>query len=84
MRFFFNIITLLFLLKILIFNSVLAATTDANFQTWLASFKKSALKLTNKSFVDKAPNHIVEQEKNNYNELKSDIDKINLTIKSLE
>jgi len=41
-------------------------------------------KLDNKSFVDKAPNHIVEQEKNNYNELKSDIDKINLTIKSLE
>jgi len=40
-------------------------------------------KLDNKSFIEKAPNHIVEQEKNTYNELKIDIDKINLTIKSL-
>ena len=40
-------------------------------------------KLDNKSFLEKAPNHIVEQEKNTYNELKIDIDKINLTIKSL-
>ena len=40
-------------------------------------------KLDNKSFVERAPKHIVEQEKNTYNELKSDIDKINLTIKSL-
>jgi len=40
-------------------------------------------KLDNKSFIEKAPNHIVEQEKNTYNELKTDIDKINLTIKSL-
>ncbi len=41
-------------------------------------------KLDNKSFVERAPKHIVEQEKNTYNELKSDIDKINLTIKSLK
>ena len=41
-------------------------------------------KLDNKNFVDRAPKHIVEQEKNTYNELKSDIDKINLTIKSLK
>ena len=40
-------------------------------------------KLDNKSFIERAPNHIVEQEKNTYNELKIDIDKINLTIKSL-
>ena len=40
-------------------------------------------KLDNKSFIERAPNHIVEQEKNIYNELKTDIDKINLTIKSL-
>jgi len=40
-------------------------------------------KLDNKSFIERAPNHIVEQEKNTYNELKNDIDKINLTIKSL-
>ncbi len=41
-------------------------------------------KLDNKSFVERAPKHIVEQEKNTYNELKSDIDKINLTIKSFK
>ena len=41
-------------------------------------------KLDNKSFVERAPKHIVEQEKNTYNELKKDINKINLTIKSLQ
>ena len=41
-------------------------------------------KLDNKNFIERAPKHIVEQEKNTYNELKSDIDKINLTIKSLK
>ena len=41
-------------------------------------------KLDNKSFIERAPKHIVEQEKNTYNELKSDIDKIKLTIKSLK
>ena len=41
-------------------------------------------KLDNKSFVERAPKHVVEREKNTYNELKSDIDKINLTIKSLK
>ena len=40
-------------------------------------------KLDNKSFIERAPKHIVEQEKNTYNELKTDIDMINLTIKSL-
>ena len=44
MSFFFKIITLLFLLKILIFNSVFAATSDADFKTWLTTFKKTALK----------------------------------------
>ena len=41
-------------------------------------------KLDNKNFVEKAPKHIVEQDKNTYNELKNDIDKIKLTIKSLK
>ena len=40
-------------------------------------------RLKNKNFVDRAPKHIVEQEKNNYNNLKNDIDKISLTIKNL-
>tara|TARA_B100001175_G_C19482420_1_gene627885 strand:- start:430 stop:1890 length:1461 start_codon:yes stop_codon:yes gene_type:complete len=41
-------------------------------------------KLENKSFLERAPKHIVEQEKNTYNELKNDMDKINLTIQSLK
>ena len=41
-------------------------------------------KLDNKSFIEKAPKHIVEQDKNTYNDLKNNIDKINLTIKSLK
>ena len=40
-------------------------------------------RLKNKNFVDRAPKHIVEQEKNNYNNLKNDVDKISLTIKNL-
>ena len=37
----------------------------------------------NKSFVDRAPKEIVEQEKTNYNNLKIDIDKILVTIKGI-
>ena len=44
MSFFFKIITLLFLFKVLIFNSVFAATLDTDFETWLTSYKKIALK----------------------------------------
>ena len=40
-------------------------------------------RLKNKDFVKRAPKHIVEQEKNNYNNLNNDIKKISLTIKSL-
>ena len=43
MSFFFKIISLLFLFKFLIFNSVLAVTPDADFETWLVSYKKFAL-----------------------------------------
>ena len=44
MSFFSKIITLLFLFKVLIFNSVFAATLDTDFETWLTSYKKVALK----------------------------------------
>ena len=44
MSFFSKIITLSFLFKILIFNSVFAATSDTDFETWLAAYKKYALK----------------------------------------
>ena len=44
MSFFFKITTLLFLFKVLIFNSVFAATLDTDFETWLTSYKKIALK----------------------------------------
>ncbi len=40
-------------------------------------------RLKNKKFVERAPKHIVEQEKNNYNNLKNDINKISLTIENL-
>ena len=40
-------------------------------------------RLSNKSFVDRAPKNIVEQEKNNYTELKKNIDKISITVKGL-
>ncbi len=40
-------------------------------------------RLNNKDFISRAPKHIVEQEKTNYNNLKNDIKKISLTVKSL-
>jgi len=40
-------------------------------------------RLKNKDFVKRAPKHIVEQEKTNYNNLQNDIKKISLTTKSL-
>ena len=44
---------------------------------------KISKRLENKSFVDRAPKEIVEQEKNNYNNLKNDIEKISVTIKGI-
>ena len=38
---------------------------------------------SNKGFTDRAPKNIVEQEKNNYTELKKNIDKISITVKGL-
>ncbi|MDC0249940.1 valine--tRNA ligase [Candidatus Pelagibacter sp.] len=44
---------------------------------------KISQRLDNKSFIDRAPKEIVEQEKTNYNNLKNDIDKILVTIKGI-
>jgi len=44
---------------------------------------KISQRLENKSFIDRAPKEIVEQEKNNYNSLKNDIEKISVTIKGI-
>ena len=44
---------------------------------------KISQRLENKSFVDRAPKEIVQQEKTNYNNLKNDIDKILVTIKGI-
>ena len=44
---------------------------------------KIQTRLENKAFVERAPKHIVDQEKTNYNNLKNDIKKISLTVKSL-
>ena len=40
-------------------------------------------RITNKNFIDKAPNEIVEQEKTNFNNLEKDAKKIQLTLESL-
>jgi valyl-tRNA synthetase len=40
-------------------------------------------RLANKAFVDRAPKDIVDQEKNNYNNLENDIKRISVTIESL-
>ena len=40
-------------------------------------------RLKNKNFVDRAPKHIVDQEKTNYTNLKNGIKKISLTVKNL-
>ena len=40
-------------------------------------------RLNNKGFISRAPKHIVDQEKTNYNNLKNDIKKISLTVKNL-
>ena len=44
MHFFYKIITLFFSFKILIFYSVVAIASDTDFETWLSSYKKIALK----------------------------------------
>jgi valyl-tRNA synthetase len=49
----------------------------------LDEMNKISQRLENKSFVDRAPKEIVEQEKTNYNNLKVDIEKIAVTIKGI-
>ena len=40
-------------------------------------------KLNNKSFIERAPNDIVEQEKSNFINLEKDVNKLNYTLESL-
>ncbi|MDA7731924.1 valine--tRNA ligase [Candidatus Pelagibacter sp.] len=44
---------------------------------------KISQRLANKSFVDRAPKDIVDQEKTNYNNLKNDVERISITIKGI-
>ena len=44
---------------------------------------KINIRLSNKSFTDKAPKDIVEQEKTNFDNLEKDAKKIELTLESL-
>ena len=44
---------------------------------------KISQRLSNKSFVNRAPKNIVDQEKTNFNTLKNDIEKILIIIESL-
>ena len=48
-----------------------------------AEMHKISERLANKSFVDRAPKDIVDQEKNNYNNLKNDVERISITIKGI-
>ena len=52
-------------------------------EKYVIEMNKINTRLNNKNFVDRAPKFIVDQEKTNYNNLKKDIKKISLTIKSL-
>ena len=45
--------------------------------------KKINVRLSNKSFIDRAPENIVHQEKSNYANLEKDVKKIELTLKGL-
>ena len=45
--------------------------------------EKISQRLANKAFVSRAPKNIVDQEKNNYSNVKNDIQKIALTLESL-
>ena len=45
--------------------------------------EKISQRLANKAFVDRAPKNIVDQEKNNYSNVKNDIQKLALTLESL-
>ena len=44
---------------------------------------KISSRLKNKDFVKRAPKHIVDQEKSNFNNLENDINKISITVKNL-
>ena len=44
---------------------------------------KISQRLENKSFIERAPKDIVDQENNNYNNLKKDVERISITIKGL-
>ena len=48
-----------------------------------AEMDKISSRLKNKDFVKRAPKHIVDQEKSNYNNLGNDIKKLSATVKSL-
>ncbi len=48
-----------------------------------AEMDKISSRLKNKDFVKRAPKHIVDQEKSNFNNLENDINKISITVKNL-
>ena len=45
--------------------------------------EKINIRLNNKSFIERAPNDIVEQEKSNFINLEKDVNKLNYTLESL-
>ena len=62
------------------FNAKIPLNKQKKYQNEL---NKINSRLNNKGFILRAPKHIVDQEKTNYNNLKNDIKKVSLTVKNL-
>jgi valyl-tRNA synthetase len=62
---------------------LIKANLTARQNRYQEEMNKISQRLDNKGFVDRAPKDIVDQEKNNYNNLKKDVERISITIKGL-
>ena len=58
-------------------------TETKTVQMVVEEMKKIDTRLSNKSFMDRAPQNIVDQEKSNFANLEKDVKKIELTLKGL-
>jgi len=63
--------------------NIIKQTLSNKYSKINTEMEKINSRLSNKNFVDKAPNEIVEQEKTNFNNLEKDAKKIKITLESL-
>ncbi len=63
--------------------NMIKSTLEKKIKKISEEMKKIDVRLSKKSFVDRAPQNIVEQEKSNFANLKKDVKKIELTLKGL-